>query len=105
MTNVLFDKNPAETSGRDIVDAFAGDDRFTRLPRVEVVGHDIVQVAVAAKAVKSKCKRNALQNDKGIITNSKDSFGTKTIDVGRTVPQQPKSTAKRSYHTATGLDR
>ncbi|KAJ3005912.1 tyrosyl-tRNA synthetase [Thoreauomyces humboldtii] len=70
MSTVCFDGTLAETRGDHIVGAFEGDDRLVTLSRDQVLGSDIVQVAVAGGAVKSKSAGRKLLASGGLYLNS-----------------------------------
>ncbi|KND04490.1 tyrosine-tRNA ligase [Spizellomyces punctatus DAOM BR117] len=70
MAEVLFDGNLAETRGVDILAAFSGDDRLAELRRTAVIGTDIVQVALACGAVKSKSAGRKLLASGGLYLNN-----------------------------------
>ncbi|TPX60460.1 tyrosine---tRNA ligase [Spizellomyces sp. 'palustris'] len=70
MAEVLFDGNLAETRGIDVLAAFSGDDRLAELRRTAVIGTDIVQVALACGAVKSKSAGRKLLASGGLYLNN-----------------------------------
>ncbi|KAI8917561.1 tyrosine-tRNA ligase [Powellomyces hirtus] len=70
MSEVSFDGSLAETRGDDILQAFAGDERLVTLDKAQVLGVDIVQVALAGGAVKSKSAGRKILASGGLYLNN-----------------------------------
>ncbi|KAI9013139.1 tyrosine-tRNA ligase [Gaertneriomyces semiglobifer] len=71
MSDVLYDKTLSSVNGNDIVNAFSGDARLKKLPRSQVIGADIIQVAVAAGGLKSKSAGRKLLQAGGLYLNKR----------------------------------
>ncbi|KAJ3177167.1 tyrosyl-tRNA synthetase [Geranomyces variabilis] len=70
MSQVSFDGSLTDTRGADILAAFAGDERLVTLSRAKVVGADVVQLALACGAVKSKSSGRKLLASGGLYLNN-----------------------------------
>ncbi|KAJ3156888.1 tyrosyl-tRNA synthetase [Geranomyces michiganensis] len=70
MSGVSFDWSLTDTRGSDILAAFAGDERLVSLSRHDVIGKDVVQLALACGAVKSKSAGRKLLASGGLYLNN-----------------------------------
>ncbi|KAJ3170267.1 tyrosyl-tRNA synthetase [Geranomyces variabilis] len=80
MSQVSFDGSLTNTRGSDILAAFAGDERLVTLSKADVVGADVVQLALACGAVKSKSAGRKLLASGGLyLNNAKISPENRTV--------------------------